>query len=191
LPENNDISGLLARIRAGDRQAIDRLMPIVYQELRVMARRRRHQVRRGGTLGTTSLVHEAYLKLCDQRRLMVRDRAHFFAVAALAMRQIAVDRARRCAALKRGGGQVPLELDDDLPVGTEDRSEEILAVEEALGLLAAMDPRLAQVVELRFFGGLSVEEVGEVVGKDPRTVRRDWRKAKALLFHWLEEPGDA
>jgi RNA polymerase sigma factor (TIGR02999 family) len=181
-----EITDLLARARGGDRKALDRLMPLVYQELHAMAHARLRGSR-DATLNTTALVHEAYLKLFDHTRLTLTDRSHFFAVAALAMRQIVVDHARRQAALKRGGGDRPIELDRDVPDLVAGRWDDVLSLEEALGQLAQLDPRLARIVELRFFAGLSVEEVAEVVERDPRTVRRDWRKAKALLQHTLRD----
>jgi RNA polymerase sigma factor (TIGR02999 family) len=129
-------------------------------------------------------VHEAYLKLVDQSRAQYRDRSHFFAVAATAMRQIVVDRARRRGAAKRGGDLHVVSLDEEA-VGAHARTEEILAIHEALDRLAALDERLVQMVELRFFAGLSIEETGEVLGIDARTVNRDWRIARALLFREL------
>jgi len=182
-----DITQLLIQLRDGHRRAQESLLPLVYDQLRAMAHRRLWGGGPGRTLDTTELVHEAYLKLFDQTRLSVADRRHFFAVAAMAMRQIVVDHARRRRSLKRGGDFKRLELaSGDLPV--DDRAAEIVSLDEALRRLAEVDDRLARVVELRFFGGLSVEETAEVLEVNARTVKRDWRKARALLFRELSEP---
>ena len=157
-------------------------MPAVYDELRSLARRR--LALSGRALDTTELVHEAYLKLFDHTRVSLVDRRHFFAVAATAMRQILVDRARAWSRLKRGNGAVRVDL-DAADLATEDRVEEIVSLDTALRRLSGVDARLARVVELRFFGGLSVEETAEVLEVDPRTVKRDWRKARALLYGLL------
>ena len=183
------ITRLLLSIRGGERGAVDRLFPLIYEELRAMAHRRLGWRSPGQTLATTALVHEAYLKLFDQTRLEWQDRRHFFAVVAMAMRQIIVDRARRRLAQKRGGGRPPLDLDAVDP-STDDRVEEVLAVHEALDQLKALDERLARLVELRFFAGFSVDEIAEVLEVSPRTVKRDWRKARALLYQALHpDPG--
>jgi RNA polymerase sigma factor (TIGR02999 family) len=177
-----DITEWLVRLSAGEAEARDHLLPAVYGELRAIAHRRLGVSERG--LDTTELVHEAYLKLFDRTRLSLNDRRHFFAVAATAMRQILVDRARAFARKKRGSGAVRVDLDAaNLP--TEDRVETILSLDGALRRLSEVDARLARVVELRFFGGLSVEETAEVLEVDPRTVKRDWRKARALLYGML------
>lgn len=178
-----EITHLLHELRGGRREALDQLLPLVYGELRSLARRRL-----GGagpaTLGTTELVHEVFLKLFDREALSLNDRRHFFAVVAVAMRQIVVDHARRRAAHKRGGGLRRLDLEDaDLAV--DDHAEEILSLDEALVRLKDVDERLARVVELRFFAGLTVEETAEVLEVDPRTVKRDWRKARMLLLESL------
>jgi RNA polymerase sigma factor (TIGR02999 family) len=179
-----DITQLLIRARAGERVVVEELFPVVYQELRLMASRRKPRGGGDSNLETTALVHEAYLKLFDSTQLELQDRQHFFAVAAMAMRQIVVDHARRNGSLKRGGDLRRVDLDSQL-MGTQDRSDEILAIDQALGRLADLDPRLVQVVELRFFVGLTEEEVAESIGRDIRTVRRDWRKARALLHGFL------
>lgn len=179
-----EITERLLAIRAGDREALNALMPLVYERLRTMAHARLGGRRADGTLDTTGLVHEAYLRLVDQSRAEWKDRAHFFAVAATAMRQIVVDRARRRGAGKRGAGVRPEIVDDDTP-GVDTRLEEILAVDEALKALGGLSERLVKMVELRFFAGLSIEETAEVMGLDPRTVNRDWRVARALLFRAL------
>jgi RNA polymerase sigma factor (TIGR02999 family) len=170
-----------------------RLVALVYDELRAMARRQLRGRRPGQTLTTTALVHEAYLRLVGQQGAAFRDRAHFLSVAALAMRHILVDAARRHAAKKRGGDELRITFDelrlgggrDDREVSTEDRAVEILAVDRALTSLAALNARLGRLVELRFFAGLSEEETAEVLGTSERTVRRDWRKARAFLYQAL------
>ena len=154
-------------------------MPLVYDELRALARRRlRHG--RDETLQTTVLVHEVYLKLAQHSRLEIHDRHHFFALAARAMRQLTVDYARRRAADKRGGG-VRLVSAADIELPVVERAEQIVALDAALDRLAQLDAPLARVVELRYFGGLSVEETAGVLGCSARTVKRDWRKARAVL----------
>ncbi len=183
MPER-DITRLLIALRDGQRQAVDALMPLVYDELKRLARARLGWRRGTETLDTTALVHETYLKLFDQTRVTVNDRRHFFALAATVMRQVIVDRARRQATLKRGGAPRRIDL-DDARLSTEDAAETVLAIEQALARLAEVDARLSRVVELRFFGGFSVEQTADVVGVDPRTVKRDWRKARALLLDSL------
>ena len=184
MPPDGDITGLLAAFRDGDRGALDRLFPIVYKELRERAHRQLAGRRSGDTLSTTALVHEAYLKLTGSAHQTYEDRIHFFAVASRAMRQILVDYARRHAAAKRGSGDRPLSLDPEAVPGPG-RAEELLELDEALARLERLDERLGRVVELRFFGGLSVEEVGDAMGVSPRTVKRDWRKARAFLYQTI------
>lgn len=190
-----EITGLLAAARQGDGSATRRLMDLVYGELRAMARRQLRHRRPGQTITTTALVHEAYLKLVDQNGVPWQDRSHFFSVAALAMRHILVDAARRRVAKKRGGEDVRITLDElnlrDHGGDAEAHAVEVLAVDRALTALAALNERLSQLVELRFFAGLTEEEAAEVLGTSERTVRRDWRKARAFLFHALsgEVPG--
>jgi RNA polymerase sigma factor (TIGR02999 family) len=179
-----EITLLLAAVRRGEPGALDRILPLVYDELRTLARRQLARGRPGPTLATTALVHEAYLKLVDQRQADWRDRSHFLAVAATAMRHIVVDRARHRAADKRGGGAPHVDLGDTAGA-VDGPGDEILAVDEALDWLDGLDHRLGQLVELRFFGGLSVEETAEVQGTSARTVKRDWRKARALLHSFL------
>ncbi|MGH7560896.1 MAG: sigma-70 family RNA polymerase sigma factor [Gemmatimonadales bacterium] len=180
MPAAGEITALLAALREGDRTALDRLFPLVYGELRERAHRQLAHRRPGDTLSTTALVHEGYLKLAGSSHQSYHDRIHFFAVASRAMRQILVDYARRATAAKRDGGRaVSLEPDR---IGDPGRSEELLALDEALDSLERLDPRLARTVELRFFGGLSVEETADVMEVSPRTVKRDWRKARAFLF---------
>lgn len=181
-----DITGLLTAWRAGDREAFDRLFPLVYEELRRIAHRQLGSERPGHTLGTTALVHEAYLKLVDQTRAQFTDRAHFFAVAAQAMRRILVDYARRHRALKRGGTAGRVSLSDAALVAAE-RSDTLVALDDALTRLEGLDERLSRVVECRFFGGLTEDETAEALGVNARTVRRDWVKAKGWLVQALRE----
>jgi RNA polymerase sigma-70 factor, ECF subfamily len=165
---------------------MDRLLPLVYDELR---RRARHQLGRGGrsaTLSTTGLVNEAYLRLVASPTRDWEDRHHFFGVAAKAMRSVVVDYARRRGARKRGGDVQRIELDEG-HLRVEQDAAEILAIHEALGRLAAVDERMSDLVELRFFGGLSVDETAEVLGVSDRTVKREWAKARTLLYQLLSE----
>lgn len=185
---DDSVTALLAAWRAGDRNAADRLMPLVYDELRRLARNR--LAGPDQTLQTTALVHEAYLKLAGHSQLAVQDRHHFFALAAKAMRQLVVDHARRRAATKRGGDAPTIAL-DDLQVAVANRAEEMLALDEALERLAALDETLTRIVEMRFFAGLSVEETADALDCSPRTVKREWRKARAFLYHELASRGSA
>ena len=181
---HGEITGLLISWRRGDRDAFDRLFPIVYDQLRILARR---QLRRAGgdrALTTTTLIHEAYLKFVDRSQADVQDRHHFFALAAKAMRHILVDEARRRGAQKRGGSMHAVPLEEDATAAV-DRSSELVAVDRALERLEVADPRLGRIVELRFFGGLSVEETAGAMDLSPRTVKRDWQKARAFLYHEL------
>lgn len=181
-----DITALLTRAGAGERHAFDALLPQVYERLRRLAHRQLVG-ESAHTLSTTALVHEAWLGMVQQRELAFADRAHFLGYAATAMRHILVDHARRKAAQKRGGGQRLLDWQaHDVPV--EDLAADLLCLDEALGELAGVDARLARVVELRFFGGLSVEETGELLGITARSVVRDWRKARAFLHQTLQSP---
>ncbi|HEY7394068.1 MAG TPA: ECF-type sigma factor [Gemmatimonadaceae bacterium] len=170
----------------GRRDALDELVPVVYEELRTIAHRHLAARDRGGTLQTTGLVHEAYLKLVDQARADWNDRAHFFAVASRAMRHVLIDRARGRTRLKRGGDGPRISLDVD-EIAVDDQPEALLQLDEALAKLAEVEPRLARVVEFRFFGGLREEEIAEALGVTPRTVQRDWAKARVLLRRALEE----
>lgn len=182
-PEPGDtrqVTGLLLQMRDGNTEAMNQLVPLVYEELRRLAHAQLRRERPGHTLGTTGLVHETYVRLVDQTRVEWRDRGHFMVVAALAMRRILVDYARRNRAVRRGGGSIRFTLDHDVPA--EERGEMLLALDEALARLAAVDRRLSQVVEYRYFGGLTEEETAEVLGVTRRTVQRDWVKARGWLL---------
>lgn len=175
------ITSLLRALRDGDRSALDRLAPLVYDRLRAMARARMRRERPGHTLETTALVHEAYLELAAADGIDWRDRAHFFAVAARAMRNVLVDHAERRRAQKRGGGVAPVTLDPELPALAPACGEEILALHAALERLRALDPRQERVVECRFFAGMTIEETAAALGVAPATVKRDWETARAWL----------
>lgn len=170
---------ILDKLRGGRREALDELCVVLYDELREIAHRHRAS-RSDDTLVTTALVHEAYLKLVDQSRAHWTDRAHFLALAAVAMRHILTDRARARVAAKRGGGAVIITLDDDVSA-SEEHPQALLRIDEALERVTAIDERLGRVVEYRFFGGLTHEEIAEVLGVTVRTVERDWAKARTLL----------
>jgi len=179
-PPAHQVTQLLVRWREGDRRALDELMPLVYEELRRLAAHYMRGERPGHTLQTSALVNEAYLRLAAHEEIQWQDRAHFFAVAAQAMRRILVDHARRRGNLKRGGGAPRVALDEALIVSAE-RMAEVVALDDALARLAEIAPRKSQLVELRFFGGLSIEEAAEVLGVSPGTVMRDWTFVKAWL----------
>jgi RNA polymerase sigma factor (TIGR02999 family) len=187
-PQVAAITALLRAVEGGDKAARDRLFAVVYGELRGLARGQLRRIPARDTLSTTALVNETYLKLAGDRPWTARDRSHFFALAARAMRQILVDHARRRARQKRGGGVAPVSLDEAL-VPSPDRAEELLALDAALERLEAMDAELAQIVEWRFFAGLSVEEVAELLAISDRTVKRHWRAARAFLFQELQSQG--
>ena len=166
-------------------ESVDEVTALAYQELRAIAHRRLIARDHGGTLSTTALVHEAYLKLADQSRAGWRDQAHFLALASLAMRHVLVDRARERMALKRGGVRRQVTLNEDV-VAVEDQPETLLQLDEALDRLSNVDPRLARVVECRFFGGLTESDTAATLGVTVRTVQRDWVKARVLLRRMLE-----
>jgi len=180
------VTDLLILAGAGDREALDGALPLVYDELRELAHRQLRREADGHTLGTTALVHEAYLRLVDQTRSRWQDRAHFLAVAATAMRRILVDHARRQHAAKRGDGRRAVTLDDGVDgLRAEGRPELLVALDEALVRLAALDGRQARVVECRFFGGLTEEETAAALDIGLRTAKRDWAKARAWLYQEL------
>jgi len=175
---------VVGALRAGNREAIDRLVPLLYDELRQIAHRHLAARGEGATLNTTALVNEAYLKLVDQSRAQWNDRVHFLAVAALAMRHILTDRAKARNALKRGGLQIRITLDENT-IGVDDEPDALLQITDALDRVAMIDARLARMVEYRFFGDLSNEEIAAVLGVAERTVERDWIKARMLLREML------
>jgi RNA polymerase sigma factor (TIGR02999 family) len=168
----------------GRRESIDRLIPLLYNELREIAHRHLSQHRDGATLNTTALVNEAYLKLVDQSRAQWEDRIHFLSVAALAMRHILTDRAKARSTIKRGGDRCRVTLDEDT-IGVDDAPDALLQITDALDRVAMIDPRLARIVEYRFFGGLTNEEISAALGVTERTVERDWIKARMLLREML------
>lgn len=179
----NEISQLLRAWGEGNQGALARLIPIVYAELRRLARRYMRRERPGHGLQTTALVNEAYMRLADYRRMRWQDRAHFFAVSAQLMRRILVEHARR-QNLKRGGGVQHVSLDETALVGGG-RAADLIALDDAMNALARVDPRKAQVVEMRFFGGLSVDETAEVLGISSATIRREWSSAKIWLYSMM------
>ena len=175
---------VLEDLRSERREALDKLLPLVYHELRAIAHRQLAAVAPGNTLVTTALVHEAYLKLVDQSRAEWRDRAHFFALASIAMRHVLINQAKARVALKRGGVRRQITLDEEV-ISVDDEAEALLEIDEALERLREINPRLARVVECRFYGGLTEEQVAEALGVTVRTVERDWAKARMLLRHSL------
>jgi RNA polymerase sigma factor (TIGR02999 family) len=178
--DETHVTQLLDRLRAGDRSALDALLPMVYDELRRIARGQRQRLASSLTVNTTALVHEAYLKLVKDRARNYSDRSHFFAVAATAMRQLLIDEAKRHAAKKRGSGRRPISL-DSVEVGIEGQAESLLELDRALDKLGQVSPRLLRVVECRFFGGLTETETAAALAVTDRTIRRDWAKARAWL----------
>ena len=180
-----DTTALLIGWGNGDRAALDRLMPLVYEELRRLAHRQMRRERPGHALQTTALVNEAYLRLVDYQRVRPRDRAHFLSIAAQAMRRILIERARAQGTRKRGEGAPLLPLEGVADVASQ-RAAELLALDEALTRLAEMDPRKSQVVELRYFGGLTTEETAEALGTSTTTVERDWSSARIWLRRELK-----
>ena len=180
-----EVTGLLEAWSHGDQAALDKLIPLVYDELRQLAHRYMKRERAGHTLQTTALVNEAYARLVDQRNVQWQNRAHFFAVAAQVMRHILIDHARNQTRAKRGGDAQHISLDDAQTMSAE-RAAELLALDEALKKLAEIDERRSRVVELRYFGGLSIDETAEVLKIKPITVSRDWRWARAWLFRALQ-----
>ncbi len=178
---------LLLDYGAGEREAFDRLFPSVYEELRRIAHYRLQHERSGHTLNTTALVHECYLNLIDRTRSSWQDRAHFLAVAAKAMRHILIDYARRRNAQKRGGGQRPVALEDEMGAVAA-QAAELISLDDALTALADRHARMAEVVECRFFGGMTVKETAAALNVSERTVERDWTRAKAYLYQMLQ-PG--
>ena len=185
-PPPKDVTQLLIQLTDGNRAALDQLLPLIYGELRGLAASYLRRERQGHTLQPTALVNEAYLKLVDQRQVRWQNRAHFLGVAAQQMRRILVDHARAHNAEKRGGEFQKLSLDENVDVSGE-RASELVALDEALKRLAEMDEQMSRVVELRYFGGLSVEETAELLGVSAPTVKRKWRMAKAWLFGQVQK----
>jgi RNA polymerase sigma factor (TIGR02999 family) len=189
--DSGDVTALLLEWSDGDRGALDRLMPLVYGELRRLAARSLRRERRAESLQPTALVHEAYIDLIDQNRVQWRNRRHFYAVAAQAIRRILVDHARARLAVKRGGGIAVEELEGDVEGPRGPAPIDVLALEAALERLAASDPEGARLIELRFYGGLSLEEIAELVGRSMASVKRDLRAARAFLHRELGILGPA
>jgi RNA polymerase sigma factor (TIGR02999 family) len=183
-PPSHQVTQLLIAWSNGDQSAFDQLMPLIDEELRRLAHRYMSRERAGHTLQTTALVNEAFLRLVNRKNLRWQNRAHFFGLAAQVMRTILVDHARSHASAKRGGGARNLELDEALVV-SQQKAAEVIALDEALKQLALIDPRQSRIVELRFFGGLTVEEAAEVLHVSPVTIKREWSTAKAWLYHEL------
>lgn len=181
-----EVTQLLADWGKGDRSALDKLFPLVQSELRRIAQRQMSQERPGHTLQATALVNEAYLKLAGQQGFDWHNRAHFFAVCAQVMRHILIDHARAHARDKRGGGAIQVSLNEALLVA-EDQAAHFIALDEALRVLESLDPQKGKIIELRYFGGLSIEEAAEVLNISPRTVRREWQRAKAWLYRMMTE----
>lgn len=177
-----EVTQLLIAYREGDRGAFDQIVPLMYDDLRKVARRQLRRGRPGATLNTTGLVHEVYLKMSDQRGLEARDRGHFLAIAARAMRQVIADAARRRTAEKRGGQQDPVPL-DEAPELAADQARWLLDIDRALERMTAQNERMARVVECRFFAGLTEEETAVALDTSVRTVQREWMRARA----WLKE----
>jgi RNA polymerase sigma factor (TIGR02999 family) len=182
-PSGQEVTALLQEWSAGDRGALERLMPLVYDELRKLAASHLKSERDNHTLQATALVHEAYLRLVGQRSVSWASRAHFYGIAAQMMRRILVDHARKRQAAKRSPGAFLLDLGEEVEPSAPDRMPELLVLDRALNELERLDPRQARVVELRFFAGLSVEETAEVAGISTATVKREWRTARAFLRH--------
>jgi RNA polymerase sigma factor (TIGR02999 family) len=184
-PSSNDVTGLLLRWSEGDPDALQRVLPLVYDECRRIAARQLRRERHEHTLNPTALVHELYLRLVDQSRATWKNRAQFFGVVAHLMRRILVDHARGRHAKKRDGSRMLVSLGAVPDIAEESRIADVLAIDEALSRLATLDREQERIVELRFFAGLTVEETAHVLGRSPRTVKREWQLAKAWLFREL------
>lgn len=188
--DTENVTQLLQDWSKGNQQALEELLPLIYNELRQLAHNFLYRERPGHTLQTTALVHEAYLKLIDQKDSRWQNRSHFFAIAAQAMRRILIDSARRHVAMKRGGPQEKLSLDEAPDISLEPNAR-LLALDEALRALAEIDPDQSRIVELRYFGGLTIEETAEVMKTSPATVKREWAMARAWLHQALTTNGPA
>lgn len=184
-----NLTSLLIEWQEGDKTALDRLTPLVYDELRRIAHRYVRRERNGHTLETTALVNEAYIRLAGSKNIAWENRSHFFAATAQVMRHVLIDHARRRLYRKRGGDAQHVPLDDAISEMTEQRADELIVLNEALEELSKLDPRKARVVEMRYFGGLSLEETAEALNVSLMTVRRDWRAAKAWLFRRMKAEG--
>lgn len=182
----DNVTQMLIALSSGKPEIVHQLFPVVYAKLREMAGAYMRRERKDHTLQATEVVNEAYLKLVAQEALNFKNRAHFFGIAALAMRQILVDYAKQRAAAKRGGGLHKISLDDTAII-SDDRAEHLLALDEALKKLAEIDPQQSKIVELRYFTGLSIEETAEALGISSATVKREWRMAKAWLYQELSK----
>ena len=182
----HDITGLLHEVKEGRRDAFDDLFPLIYEDLRQIAHQRLLKYRPAETINTTALVHEAYLRLVDQTNVAWQDRAHFFAVSSRAMRFILLDYARAQMAEKRGDGQAAVPL-DAIQIAAEERATDLLSLNEALDRLMGVNERQGRLVEYKFFGGLTNEEVAEVLGCSVRTVKRDWTRARAWLYKMMQD----
>jgi RNA polymerase sigma factor (TIGR02999 family) len=182
----HEVTQLLIEWSNGDKAALNRLMPLIYDELRHLAHRYMSRERPGNTLQTTALVNEAYVRLINRKNVHWQNRTHFFAIAAQLMRTILVDHARGQAYKKRGGGATKLALDEAMIVSRE-RAGEVVALDDALQRLAEIDPQQSRLVELRFFGGLTIEETADVLGLSPATIKREWNTAKAWLYRDLKK----
>jgi len=187
MPEalTHDVTQLLLEWSNGDQSALDKLVPVVDRELRRLAHHYMSRERAGHTLQTTALVNEAFVRLVNRKSVQWQNRAHFFGIAAQLMRTILVDHARSHACAKRGGGAGKLELDEALAV-SQQKAAEVIALDDALNELALIDPQQSRIVELRFFGGLTVEEAAEVLHVSPATIKREWSSAKAWLYRELQ-----
>jgi RNA polymerase sigma factor (TIGR02999 family) len=184
--QTHGLTQLLIDWSNGDQSAFDKLMPLIDEELRRLAHRYMSRERAGHTLQTTALVNEAFVRLVNRKNVNWQNRAHFFGLAAQLMRTILVDHARSHACAKRGGGAFKLELDDALVV-SQKKAAEVIALNDALNELVRLDPQQSRIVELRFFGGLTVEETAEVLHLSPATIKREWSTAKAWLYHELSK----
>jgi RNA polymerase sigma factor (TIGR02999 family) len=184
--QTHGLTQLLIDWSNGDQSAFDKLMPLIDEELRRLAHRYMSRERAGHTLQTTALVNEAFVRLVNRKNVNWQNRAHFFGLAAQLMRTILVDHARSHACAKRGGGVFKLELDDALVV-SQKKAVEVIALNDALNELVRLDPQQSRIVELRFFGGLTVEETAEVLHLSPATIKREWSTAKAWLYHELSK----
>jgi len=188
--DSDNVSRLLRDWGDGNQQALEQLLPLIYNELRHLAHNFLYRERPGHTLQTTALVHEAYLKLIDQRDARWQNRAHFFAIAAQAMRRILIDNARKHAAAKRGGGAEKVSLEEAAEISLESDSN-LLALDEALNALADIYPVQSRIVELRYFGGLTIEETAEVLKSSPAMVKREWTMARAWLYKAIAASPDS